>query len=77
MSAYSFGKAWGMLDEPDFQSDWVDSVLSITKGINLNLAFPLIRPIALFLDKYIPGVMPIGYKRLVNASPPFPCILRI
>ncbi|KAI5842353.1 cytochrome P450 [Tricharina praecox] len=66
ISQYCFGRCWNMLDEPNFTSDWVESVLSISDGINIRLHFPMLTNVLLFVSQFVPSLVPLAYKRLME-----------
>jgi cytochrome P450 len=53
-----------MLDEPGFESPWVDSVLHLTERINTRMVFPQLGTALEFIGGIFPTIMPIAFIRL-------------
>jgi cytochrome P450 len=55
-----------MLDEPGFKSEWVESVLSITDGLNFRVHFPKVIDCLMLITKLVPSLVPIAYTKLID-----------
>lgn len=68
ISTYAFGESWNMLDEPSFESVWVNTVLSLTQGANIAVYLPSVRVVAFALSAVFPSFVLTGFTRFVQVS---------
>ncbi|KAF8247342.1 cytochrome P450 [Wilcoxina mikolae CBS 423.85] len=63
ISAYLFGEAWNMLDEPGLKGEWLDSLMSIANHTNLGQHFPGLVQTMLFLGGLFPSIIPVAIQK--------------
>jgi hypothetical protein len=68
ITAYTFGESWNMLDEPNFTSEWVESVLSFTEMLQARVQFPRILGVLEFLGKIFPSLTPLAFLKIIQVS---------
>ncbi|KAA8909835.1 cytochrome P450 [Sphaerosporella brunnea] len=66
ITAYTFGESWNMLDEPNFTSEWVESVLSFAGMVQAKIQFPRALGVLEALGKVFPSLTPLAFIKLIQ-----------
>jgi hypothetical protein len=76
ISEYCYGGTFNMLDEPDFNSDGIDSLLSVTEGFWISIHFPWLRTLQRTMPGFITNLFGggQGFPKLFMVTTPFSSI---
>lgn len=71
ITAFAFGECWDMLDEPGFESEWLDSTHALAEIAQISIHFPFVRVLGQIVGNIFPKTLPIAFikAQMVSRGP--------